>query len=36
MKKRSWNSQKIDIFLKGVTDGFGIKITIFQTFFYAK
>ena len=33
MKKRSRNSQKIDIFPEGVTDGFGIKITIFRTFF---
>ena len=32
-KKKSSKSQKIDIFPKGLTHGFGPKITLFQTFF---
>ena len=32
-KKRSSNSRKIGIFSKGLTHGFGPKMTIFPTFF---
>ena len=34
MKTKSWNSQKIDIFSKRWTHDFGIKMAIFQTFFF--
>ena len=34
IKKRSSKSQKTDIFSKGLTHGFGQKITIFPTFFF--
>ena len=34
MKIRSWKSRKIDIFPKGLTHGFGIKMVIFRTFFF--
>ena len=34
IKTRSSKSRKIDIFLKGLTHGFGPKITIFLTFFF--
>ena len=34
MKTRRWKSRKIDIFPKGLTHGFGIKIAIFRTFFF--
>ena len=34
MKTRSLKSQKIDIFPKGLTHGFGIKMAIFPTFFF--
>ena len=30
-KSRSWKSRKIDVFLKGLTHGFGSKIAIFPT-----
>ena len=33
IKKRSSKSRKLDIFLKGLTNGFGPKIAIFPTFF---
>ena len=33
LKTRSSKSQKIDIFQKGLSDGFGPNITIFPTFF---
>ena len=33
MKTRSSKSRKIDIFLKGLTHGFGPKMAIFPTFF---
>ena len=33
MKKRSLNSQKIDLFPKGLTDSFGAKVAVFPTFF---
>ena len=36
IKKRSLKSRKIDIFPKGLTHGFGPKITISQTFFSAR
>ena len=34
IKTRSSNSRKIDIFPKGLTDGFGPKMAIFPTFFF--
>ena len=34
MKKESWESRKIDIFPKGLTHGFGIKMAIFRTLFF--
>ena len=34
MKTRSRNSQKIDIFSKGLIHGFGIKMAIFRIFFF--
>ena len=34
MKTKSSKSQKIDIFSKRLTHGFGIKMAIFQTFFF--
>ena len=34
IKTRSSNSRKIDIFSKGLTHGFGRKMSIFQTFFF--
>ena len=34
MKIRSSKSRKIDIFPKGLTDGFGPKMAIFQPFFF--
>ena len=34
IKRKSLKSRKIDIFLKGLTHGFGPKITIFPTFFF--
>ena len=34
MKKRSSKSRNIDIFQKGLTHGFGVKIEIFPTFFF--
>ena len=33
MRKRSWKSWKIDVFLKGLTHGFGPKMAIFSNFF---
>ena len=36
IKTRSSKSRKIDIFLKGLTHGFGPKIAIFATFFLGK
>ena len=36
MKTRSWNSRKIDIFPKGLTHCFGIKMAIFELFFLGK
>ena len=33
IKTRSSKSRKIDMFLKGLTDGFGPKMAIFPTFF---
>ena len=30
-KKKSLKSQKIDIFAKGLTDGFGLKMAVFPT-----
>ena len=33
MKTRSWQSRKIDIFPKELTNGFGRKTAIFATFF---
>ena len=33
MKTRGLKSRKIDIFLKGLTHGFGSKMAIFQLFF---
>ena len=33
-KRKSSKSQKIDIFLKGLTHGFGPKIAIVPTFFF--
>ena len=33
VKTRSSKSGKIDIFPKGLTDGFGLKIAMFSTFF---
>ena len=33
IKTRSWKTRKIHIFLKGLTYGFGPKMTIFSTFF---
>ena len=33
IKTRSSKSRKIDIFPKGLTDGFGTKMAIFSTFF---
>ena len=33
IKTRSSKSEKIDIFLKGLTHGFGTKMVIFLTFF---
>ena len=33
-KKRSWNSRKIDLLAKGLTHGFGPKMTIFPIFFF--
>ena len=35
-KTRSSKSRKIDIFPKGLTDGFGLKMVIFPTFFIKK
>ena len=34
LKRRSSKSRKIDIFAKGLTDGFGPKMAIFPTFFF--
>ena len=34
IKTKSLDSRKIDIFLKGLTNGFGPKMAIFQTFFF--
>ena len=34
IKRRSLKSRKIDIFVKGLTHGFGPKITFFPTFFF--
>ena len=36
IKTSSQKSQKIDIFPKGLTHGFGPKITVFSTFFFKK
>ena len=33
-KTKSLKSRKIDIFLKGLTHGFGLKMAIFSTFFF--
>ena len=33
-KKKIKNSKKIDVFPKGLTHGFGIKMAIFRTFFF--
>ena len=35
MKTRSSKSQEIDILPEGLTHGFGPKVAIFPTFFYA-
>ena len=34
IKTRSLKSRKIDIFLKGLTDGFGLKLAAYPTFFF--
>ena len=34
IKTKSLESRKIDIFPKGLTDGFGPKMAIFPTFFF--
>ena len=33
-KNKKFNSRKIDVFPKGLTDGFGPKMAIFSTFFF--
>ena len=33
-KNKKFKQSKIDIFLKGLTDGFGPKMKIFPTFFF--
>ena len=33
-KNKKFKSRKIDIFQKGLTDGFGPKMAIFPTFFF--
>ena len=33
-KKRSLNCRKIDIFPKGLTHGFGLKMAVFPTFIF--
>ena len=34
IKTRSWKRRKIDIFAKGLTHGFGVKMAIFPIFFF--
>ena len=36
IKRRSSKSRKIDIFPKGLTHGFGLKMVIFPTFFFSR